>query len=174
MTERNLLIAGLSASRGTGAPIAKLVNHVRRGLRPRKERYLGRPLGMLLGADPLEARPTLSSLNGSAGSRSTAVDDQAMAEVVRRDRHPHLVARQDADMVPAHSPRQLRADHGAALVHLDRILAPAQGVLNHALHLEKITFTHYCRYFPLKTLARGPWHRPSQVASIGSPQVVAN
>ena len=56
--------------------------------------------------------------------------------------------------MPPHAPRQLRADHGTALIHLDRILAPAQGVLNHAFHLEKITFAHEYRYFPLKPAGR--------------------
>jgi hypothetical protein len=45
-----------------------------------------------------------------------------------------------------HAPGKLRADHGAALVHLDGVLAAAEGVLDYALHLEKVTLTHVsCR-----------------------------
>ena len=57
--------------------------------------------------------------------------------------HPLVqIPRQHADVMAAHAPRELRANDGAALVDLDVVLAAAQGVLDHAFHLEKIAFTH--------------------------------
>jgi len=68
-----------------------------------------------------------------------------MTQIVRRDGDAYFVSWEDSDVMPSHTPRQLGANHGSALIHLDRVLAPAQGVLNHAFHLEKITFAHECR-----------------------------
>ena len=42
----------------------------------------------------------------------------------------------------AHTTGQLSADHGAPLVDFDGVLTAAKGVLDHALHLEKIALAH--------------------------------
>ncbi len=71
-----------------------------------------------------------------------AVHDEAVRQIVRRNRHADAVAGQHADVVASHTARKLSAHHCAALVHLDGVLAAAESVLNDALHLEKITFAH--------------------------------
>ena len=65
-----------------------------------------------------------------------------MAEIVRGHGYPHAVAGQHADVVPAHTARELRPHDGAALIHPDGVLATAESVLNDALHLQQIAFTH--------------------------------
>lgn len=71
-----------------------------------------------------------------------AVDDQTVAEIVGRHGNSNAVTGEHANVVPAHAARELRPDDGTALVHLDGVLATAEGVLDDTLHLQKIAFTH--------------------------------
>lgn len=47
---------------------------------------------------------SLSGRDRRSTSGAAAIDDQPVAEIVRRDRDAHLVAGQHADVVPAHAP----------------------------------------------------------------------
>ncbi len=88
----------------------------------------------------MEARATFALL--------TAIDDQAVAQIVGGNRDPHAISGQNADVVAPHAPGELRTYDGAALVHFDGVLTTTESVLNDALHFQKITFTHVANRLP--------------------------
>jgi hypothetical protein len=67
-----------------------------------------------------------------------------MGEVVGGHCNAHSVTRQNADVMAAHAAGQLGANEGATLIHLDGVLATAEGILDTALHLQQIAFAHAC------------------------------
>src|SRR5690606_22854466 len=71
----------------------------------------------------------------SGGSALSAVHDQTVGQIVRRDRDAHTVARKHPNVVAAHAPRELSAYGRLALVQPDGVLTTTEGILNGALHL---------------------------------------
>jgi hypothetical protein len=77
----------------------------------------------------------------------TAIDDEAVAQIIGRDGDTHAIARKHADVMTTHSTAKLRTDNRTTLVNLDVVLSATESVLNDAFHFEKITFTHFARAF---------------------------
>jgi len=71
-----------------------------------------------------------------------SVDDQAVRQIVRRNRDSHAIARQNPNVMAPHSTGQLRSHDGPTLIDLYVVLAAAESVLNDTLHLQKVAFTH--------------------------------
>ncbi len=65
-----------------------------------------------------------------------------MGQVVRRNRNPNAVSRQNTDVMTSHTPRKLTTYGRITLIQLDGVLATTEGVLNDTLHFQKITLTH--------------------------------
>lgn len=65
-----------------------------------------------------------------------------MGEVVRRHCHADAIAGQHANVMASHTTGQLGAHQRPTLIHLDRVLATAESVLNDAIHLQQVAFTH--------------------------------
>jgi beta-phosphoglucomutase len=63
--------------------------------------------------------------------------------------------------MPTHPTTELSSNDGSALVDPNVVLATAKGVLNDALHLEKITFAHE----PRNTPTPNPW--PADAGTLG-------
>src|SRR5512141_1705879 len=85
-----------------------------------------------------------------------SIDDETVTQIVRGDGHAHAIAGKHADMVAAHAAAQLRANQRTALIDLHVVLTATEGVLNDALHFEKITFTHSAPCWPPPSSSMGP------------------
>jgi len=100
-----------------------------------------------------------------------AVDDKTVAQIIGRNSNTNAVTWQNPDVMAAHATTQLCAHQSATLVDPDIVLAAAEGILNHALHLEKITFAHSapCRSPAVNSVGPRTLARPGPGCNIRSP-----
>lgn len=77
-----------------------------------------------------------------AASGAAAIDDESVSQVVRGHRHTNAVTGEYTNVVTTHTSRKLSTNESAALVHLDGVLATPEGILDAALHLQQVAFTH--------------------------------
>lgn len=66
---------------------------------------------------------------------ASAVDDESVGEIVRRNSNANSIPRKDSDVMAPHAPGELSSYDGPALIHFDRVLTATQRVFDHAFHL---------------------------------------
>src|SRR3982751_3246900 len=96
-------------------------------------------------------------------SSTLSVSDSTAREVVRRQLHLHLVAREDADVVLSHFPRDLR-QHLVAVVQLDAEHRAREGLCDLAFDLDLVVLLRQLPRRNRASSARLSGHRKTRLA----------